>query len=576
MGLRRMNRRAFEVMLSLCGILFLSCASAEPPPEPSVDAGGEVMIHVGDDIEVDCATPPIAYVLEPEGGRAKELLDVAGFEVRDLPLNASPGYLQGLIWIGSYASDMPEYAAFMETYAADLYAFVDRANVLVQMAQSAATEPTPPFFPQSHDATRNDGDVAYAHVVTPESPLLAEAPAHDGRLDNTTSTVAAHAFASQSGFEVVLAADEGGRVPLLMEGAYGQGRFIVSSLSFDAAGGPALDAFATTFTERLVGHTTAVCNRRTTAIGVTDYTEDVVFQGDSFILAVLPDTQFYSLRFPGLLHAQTGWIASNARRLGIRYVMQLGDIVNNNTDLEWEHAAEGFSVLDGVVPYAIVPGNHDFGPSGDASNRDTGLNAYFSFETAAAMPTFGGAFVDGELNNTFHLFSAGGRDFIIIALEWGPRDEVVAWANEVMEQHPNRWGIMITHAYLNNNDLRYDHTDTVNPQDFNPHAYRTPGTKNDGEQLWQKLIRHHRFVMVLNGHVLGDGTGYLASRTDLGHTCHQMLANYQMRELGGEGYLRLLEFSNNGRSVRVLTYSPLYDRYLEDADQTFSFDLDIQ
>lgn len=175
----------------------------------------------------------------------------------------------------------------------------------------------------------------------------------------------------------------------------------------------------------------------------------------------------------------------------------------------------------------------------------------------------------GRLDNTYHRFEAGGSKWLILALEWAPRDETVAWANDVMSRHPDHNGILITHAYMNNNDRRYDIKDSDHPQDYNPHHYRTPGSKNDGQQLWDKLIRRHNFALVLSGHVLGDGTGHLASKNDQGRAVHQILANYQMRELGGEAYLRLLEFDPNGKIVRVKTYSPLYDRYLLAPDQYF-------
>ena len=87
-------------------------------------------------------------------------------------------------------------------------------------------------------------------------------------------------------------------------------------------------------------------------------------------------------------------------------------------------------------------------------------------------------------------------------------------------------------------------------------------------------MRRHPFILVLNGHALGDGTGYLVSTTDGGTQCHQLLSNYQMNHLGGAGYLRLLEFLPDRNTVRVHSYSPLYDRYLWDADQAFSFTLD--
>jgi hypothetical protein len=151
---------------------------------------------------------------------------------------------------------------------------------------------------------------------------------------------------------------------------------------------------------------------------------------------------------------------------------------------------------------------------------------------------------------------------------------VVAWADGVMANHPDRHGILITHAYMNNNDFRYDIADTARSQDYNPHQYNTEGGVNDGEELWQKLVRRHRFIMTLNGHVLGDGTGYLASITDKGNTCHQMLSNYQFRTNGGEGYMRLLEFLSDGKTVKVYTYSALYDTFLPDADQNLTLTID--
>jgi hypothetical protein len=241
---------------------------------------------------------------------------------------------------------------------------------------------------------------------------------------------------------------------------------------------------------------------------------------------------------------------------------------------DWEYARDAMSIIDGVVPYALVPGNHDYGPSGDASSRETHLNEYFKYDELSSRPDFGGAMEPGKLENTYHLFDAGGRKWIAICLEWGPRDSVVEWAGKVMDQHPDRTGILVTHAYMNNNDRRYDHTDPGHPQDYNPHEYRTPGPMNDGEELWQKLVRNHNFALTLNGHVLGDGTGYLASRNDKGHVVHQILANYQFRELGGEGYLRLMEFQPDGKTVRIKTYSPIYDRYMTQPDQQFEIVLD--
>lgn len=66
------------------------------------------------------------------------------------------------------------------------------------------------------------------------------------------------------------------------------------------------------------------------------------------------------------------------------------------------------------------------------------------------------------------------------------------------------------------------------------------------------------------------------SPCDRGSVVHQMLSHYQMRELGGEGYLRLLELLPDGRTLVVRSYSPLLDQYLMGADQQMTVVLDVE
>ncbi len=527
-----------------------------------------------------CETTPVAYVFPDNAGAMprsglRDQLEAAGFRVRTLPLDRSPRELAGLIVFPSYVSSQPTYNAYMGVYAADLYAFIDAANVVLQLTQDDASEGEPPFLPSTHGAIRSDDSFAGVEIIAPDHPLLADVPVHDSEV-TWTGALSRDTFLEQAGFEVLLAASDAQMRPVLLEGAYGQGRVILASMAFDRpldGENPGGELFAGAFLSNLADHVSSVCTRSTEAL-TPDAGElpERPFAADSWTLAALPDTQVYSLRYPGIFDAQTSWIAREAEPLNIRYVAHLGDIVNNNSHEEWGRARSSMALLDDLVPYAIVPGNHDYGPSGDASTRDTLLNQYFDFAEASGRPGFGGAYLPGQLDNTYHLFSAGGEDWILLALEWGPRDEVIGWANEVMDAHADRLGILVTHAYLNNDDRRYDHTLKGSSQPFNPHEYSTPGGVNDGQELWQKLVRHHDFVLTFNGHVLGDGTGYLLSETDTGARCHQLLANYQMRDLGGEGYLRLLEFRTDGQVI-VRSYSPLYDRFLGEPDQYFDFTL---
>ena len=62
-------------------------------------------------------------------------------------------------------------------------------------------------------------------------------------------------------------------------------------------------------------------------------------------------------------------------------------------------------MLNGVVPYALVNGNHDYGANGGTADRTTYLDTYFPLSTFASWPTFGGTMVPTRLDNSYHLFS---------------------------------------------------------------------------------------------------------------------------------------------------------------------------
>ncbi|MET0263575.1 MAG: metallophosphoesterase [Rariglobus sp.] len=547
-----------------------------------------------------------AYVWEtPDSyiGRAgaAEQLRRAGFHVMPLPLDR-PVFVPGsdpendvdLVFLGSFVSDSPDYVTYMAAYGSYLDDYIDRAGLLVQMTQNDNKELEPVFIPDTQNVNRTDSDFAKAFVLAPNHPLMANVPITPGVIPTLTYTLGGtsshapntvwEAFDMFFGFEVILSGDERARFPALMEGAYGQGRFVFSAMALDKiidistgteVAPVEMAAISTPFFANLYSYAAKVRDRTTQAITITPQPGDREVTDGAWSLVLLPDTQIYSQNYPGIFRAQTSWVRDNAKRYNIRYTFQLGDITNNNTALEWHNARDALRVLDGHMPYAFVSGNHDHGPGGNASTRDTLLNDYLPYSNYANMPTFGGAMEPGNMLNTYHLFNAGGVPWIVMCLEWAPRDEVVAWANTVMTQYPNRKGILVTHAYMNNTNLRYDYTDTANPQDYNPYRYTTPGTKNDGEQLWQKLVRKHDFVLTVNGHVLGSGTGYRVDNNDLGNPVHQMLSNYQMRTLGGEGYLRILQFQPDGRTVQVKTYSPIYDGFLLTPTQDFSFDLPL-
>jgi hypothetical protein len=293
----------------------------------------------------------------------------------------------------------------------------------------------------------------------------------------------------------------------------------------------------------------------------------------SFTIVVLPDTQIYSDRYPQNFEAQTRWIVEHKSRRNIACVLHLGDIVDNDVEPQWANARRAIDLLHGEVPYFMCTGNHDY--DGDAATRKTHFNEYFPLSRFTDAKEFGGVY-DREpdrLDNSFHRFQAGGRDWLVVSLEFGPREDVVRWANEVVASHPRHGAILITHAYTYHDDTRYDwHTKGLT-QDYNVYTYgvaKAEGGVNDGEQLWRKLVtRHPNFLITLNGHVLGDGVGRLTTNGTAGQPVHQMLYNCQEKPNGGDGWLRLLEFQADGRTVEVYDYSPVLDQLNTSPDNRF-------
>lgn len=300
-----------------------------------------------------------------------------------------------------------------------------------------------------------------------------------------------------------------------------------------------------------------------------------------FTFVVIPDSQKYVWQRPELYTLQTGWIAANVARYNLACLLHVGDITQHNNVVEWEAARRAHRVFDGLLPAVYAPGNHDLGENGKSASRQSLFSAYIPLAEYSRQAGFGGVY-DREpdrTENSFHLFSAGGRPWLALALEFAPRDDVLRWANEVVAAHPDRSAILVTHAYLRPDANRFDRT-VPTPGEKRPNRgfdqyalSQLPGGFNDGEDVWRKLVsRHANFALVVCGHVCTSA--HLASTGVHGNTVHQVLVDYQDAEQGGNGWFRLLQFLPDGRTVRVRDYSPLLDRTSDDPQCAFEFVLD--
>ena len=290
---------------------------------------------------------------------------------------------------------------------------------------------------------------------------------------------------------------------------------------------------------------------------------------DPFTIAVLPDTQFY-VDDPANVHqfnAQTQWIVDNRQANNIVFATHLGDLVQNfgngNNGVEWTRADAAMSILDAGAPalsYGAVLGNHDHDvdsfPSNPPGSTADDYVQYFGSSRYAGKSWYGGASSD-EFNH-YQRFTAGGRDFLNISLEWIPRPSSITWAQQILDANPNTPTIISTHEY-------------TDPGRF----ASLPGQRTGvGDDIFNSLVNDNSQVfLTLSGHWFGEASQIVTNAA--GDEVIEMVANYQNRANGGNGWLRLLEFDEDNDQINVMTYSPTLDQFETDANSQFSIAVDF-
>lgn len=278
---------------------------------------------------------------------------------------------------------------------------------------------------------------------------------------------------------------------------------------------------------------------------------------EPFTIVALPDTQNYAQAFPVQFSAQTQWIVDNRTAQNIVFVTQEGDIVQNGAlgasqnQAEWNVADSAFGILDAGspnLPYGVVLGNHDL----DNPNNRSAATRYVDFFGAsryAGSPWYGGSSSDER--NHYQRFMAGGRTFLNISLEWRPLGSSLSWAHSVLDANPTHPTIITTHEYSG-----------------------IGGRNLPGQTIFNSLVKENSQVfMVLSGHVLGEGQ-QTATNT-AGQPVFELLANYQGRANGGDGWMRLIEFDEANSQINVKTFSPTRDQFETDASSQFSLTVDF-
>ncbi|GAF92367.1 unnamed protein product, partial [marine sediment metagenome] len=130
---------------------------------------------------------------------------------------------------------------------------------------------------------------------------------------------------------------------------------------------------------------------------------------------------------------------------------------------------------------------------------------------------------------------------------------ILFWASNVIDQYPSRRVIVATHDYVHG------------------YNYYSNSRSEIGDSMWEKLVKPHadQIFLVLSGHY--ENEVRITSLED-GYFVHQLLSDYQDRHNGGNGWLRIIEFSSINNEISIRTYSPYLDKYETDSNSQFILD----
>ena len=197
---------------------------------------------------------------------------------------------------------------------------------------------------------------------------------------------------------------------------------------------------------------------------------------NSFSIAVLPDTQFYS-RYATTdegqqyqktfgstpFAAETGWIAANAAKYNINFTVHLGDVVDQvGKNNQWIVADGAMELLETAkIPIRFSPAITTCWPTTTITCRLIRASAptpsaiwrsqphpkWFPTTRAAKQSTFRGR--DFSETSTNITFEVSGIKFLVLSLSWRISDLGIAWARQVMANNPTLPVILANHQLLN-------------------------------------------------------------------------------------------------------------------------------
>ena len=256
------------------------------------------------------------------------------------------------------------------------------------------------------------------------------------------------------------------------------------------------------------------------------------------------------------------WIIDNHNDKKIATAMYMGDITEGIPSMsseewtrEWVVAQNAIDKLNGVIPYMVIPGNHDYDEN--SPQRDLReYNKYFPYSKFATKENcFGGAYEVGQQQNTYYTMNLGGIDYIFIALEFGPNSKVMDWVCNVLEDYSDHRAVIMTHGFLDvTGELYNDKTVLSADWYFGLHQRNIDATSS--REMWEKyLSKHDNVFMILCGHSVTETIAYKELKGEKGNTAmtFRIDSSYIVAGKALDSMIALFSFNEND-SILSLNY----------------------
>ena len=282
----------------------------------------------------------------------------------------------------------------------------------------------------------------------------------------------------------------------------------------------------------------------------------------AYSFAVIGDIQTLTYSYPEQLNTLYSWIRDNAESKKIKFAVGLGDITEKNAVPEYTRVKNAYKLIDGIVPFSIIRGNHD----------RSGLHSSV-YDSQITQAEYGdeitGSF-DNTMLNTYRILQVGQVKYLFMNLDYLLLDPVLDWANKVISENSDCQVIVSTHIYMSHSGSFYD-------MDGTSGIGTKYGCQNNGQDLWDKLLsKHKNIVMLLCGHSPTDNIYYRQKEGIHGNKVTEILIDPQTTDktYDGTGLVAMFYFSEDGKQLDVQYYATAKDAYFK-ANNQFSITLDV-